>query len=197
MATPLNRRPLGTRQHLQQLIGNSPQKSRTPSASVKRARSPEPTGDALASQTSTKRVRATLAEPITTTLPDEERKDKEQRRQTREAVKNEFRVKYTRAFPSWVFYFDLDQLDPDTAALRSSLASRVTQLGAVCLYNLSLLDDNGLRSNSVLKTFFQTRLPIWSPIKQYLLKIPTQTRRMLANYVARSRVRGFRCLRVQ
>lgn len=134
MATALNRRPLGTRQHLQQVIGNSPQKSRTPSASVKRPRSPEP-----ASQTNAKRVKATLAEPVATTLPDEERKDKEQRRQAREAAKNEFRVKYTRAFPSWVFYFDLDQLDPDTAALRNSLASRVTQLGAVCPYNLSLL----------------------------------------------------------
>jgi regulatory subunit for Cdc7p protein kinase len=131
MATAFNRRPLGTRQHLQQLIGNSPQKSRTPSTAVKRPRSPEPTGDAP------KRVRATLAEPITTTLPDEERKDKEQRRQAREATKNEFRVKYTRAFPSWVFYFDLDQLDPDIAALRNSLVSRVTQLGAVCLYNRS------------------------------------------------------------
>lgn len=129
MATTLNRRPLGTRQHLQQLIGNSPQKSRTPSASVKRPRSPEPAGDASGSQTNSKRVRAALAEPAT--LLDEERKDKEQRRQAREAAKNEFRVKYTRAFPSWVFYFDLDQLDPDIAALRNSLASRVTQLGAV------------------------------------------------------------------
>lgn len=138
MATALNRRPLGTRQHLQQLIGNSPQKSRTPSASVKRPRSPEPAGDAPANQTNPKRVRATPAEPSATTLPDEERKDKEQRRQAREASKNEFRVKYTRAFPSWVFYFDLDQLDPDTAALRSSLVSRVTQLGAVCSYNLFL-----------------------------------------------------------
>lgn len=139
MATTLNRRPLGTRQHFQQLIGNSPQKSRTPSASVKRPRSPEPAGDALVGQTNTKRVRATLAEPTNTILPDEERKDKEQRRQAREASKNEFRVKYTRAFPSWVFYFDLDQLDPDVATLRNSLASRVTQLGAVCLYNISLL----------------------------------------------------------
>ena len=84
-------------------------------------------------QTNPKRVRATPAEPTTTTVPDEERKDKEQKRQTREAAKNEFRVKYTRAFPSWVFYFDLDQLDPDAAALRSLLASRVTQLGAVRL----------------------------------------------------------------
>jgi len=134
MATALNRRPLGTRQHLQQLIGNSPQKSRTPSA-PKRPRSPEPAGDVP------KRVRPTLAEPITTALPEEERKDKDQRRQAREVAKNEFRVKYTRAFPSWVFYFDLDQLDPDTAALRNSLVSRVAQLGAVCLCNL-FLDEN-------------------------------------------------------
>ena len=155
MAAALNRRPLGTRQHLQQLFGNSPQKSRTPSAPVKRPRSPEPAGDAP------KRVRSTLAEPSTTTLADEERKDKEQRRQAREATKNEFRIKYTRAFPSWVFYFDLDQLDPDTAALRNLLASRVTQLGAVCLFDIffsSMTIDHTLIS--VLKTFSQARSPI-------------------------------------
>lgn len=161
MATLLNRRPLGTRQHLQQLIGNSPLKSRTPSASSKRPRSPEPSGDALASQTNPKRVRATHADANGGTQPDEERKDKDHKRQAREAAKSEFRVKYTRAFPSWVFYFDLDQLDPDTAALRSSLASRVTQLGAVCLYNLSLpllmMIDCAPTSGS--KIFSQTKSP--------------------------------------
>ncbi|KAG9316526.1 Dfp1/Him1, central region-domain-containing protein [Chiua virens] len=130
MATTLNRRPLGTRQHLQQLAGNSPSKPRTPSTSFKRPRSPEPTGDVLAVPATSKRVKANLTESATTTLLDEERKDKEQRRQAREVAKNEFRIKYTRAFPSWVFYFDLDQLDPDAAALRSSLASRVIQLDA-------------------------------------------------------------------
>lgn len=155
MATTLNRRPLGTRQHLQQLIGNSPQKARTPTAPFKRPRSPEPAGD------TPKRVRATPTESTTTTLPDEERKDKEQRRQAREAAKSEFRIKYTRAFPSWVFYFDLDPLDPDAAALRNSLASRVTQLGAVRLYNLLFfLMTINHASTSTLKTFFQTRSPI-------------------------------------
>lgn len=138
MATALNRRPLGTRQH-QQAIGNSPQKSRTPSASAKRPRSPDCVADVFVSQTNPKRVRPALPEPTTTTLADEERKDKEQRRQAREAAKTEFRVKYTRAFPSWVFYFDLDQLDPDTATLRNSLASRVVQLGAVCSPHTTLL----------------------------------------------------------
>ncbi|KAF9244854.1 Dfp1/Him1, central region-domain-containing protein [Melanogaster broomeanus] len=130
MATSLNRRPLGTRQHLQQPFGRSPQKSRTPSASVKRPRSPEPAGDVLTTQTNPKRARATPTEPAPATVPDEERRDKEQRRQAREAAKNDFRIKYTRAFPSWVFYFDLDQLDPETAAVRNSLVSRVLHLGA-------------------------------------------------------------------
>ncbi|KAF9227473.1 hypothetical protein BS17DRAFT_775570 [Gyrodon lividus] len=130
MPTALNRRPLGTRQHLQQPFGHSPQKSRTESLSVKRPRSPEPAGDVFATQTNPKRVRATPAEPAPVTVPDEERRDKEQRRQAREAAKNEFRFKYTRAFPSWVFYFDLDQPDNETAALRNSLISRVHHLGA-------------------------------------------------------------------
>jgi len=51
----------------------------------------------------------------------------------RELQKADFRVKYTRAFPGWVFYFDLDLLDPESAALRSSLAARVTHLKAVWL----------------------------------------------------------------
>ncbi|KIJ18843.1 hypothetical protein PAXINDRAFT_109208 [Paxillus involutus ATCC 200175] len=130
MPTTLNRRPLGTRQHLQQPFGHSPKKSRTSSVSIKRPRSPEPAGDILTTQTNPKRVRATPTEAAPVPGADEERREKEQRRQARETARNEFRFKYTRAFPSWVFYFDLDQLDPETAALRNSLVSRVLHLGA-------------------------------------------------------------------
>ncbi|KIJ67678.1 hypothetical protein HYDPIDRAFT_37299 [Hydnomerulius pinastri MD-312] len=130
MATTLNRRPLSTRQHLLQPFGNSPQKSRTSSVSVKRPRSPEPAGDVFTAPANPKRVRPTPPEPGPATAQDEERRDKEQRRQAREAAKNEFRIKYTRAFPSWAFYFDLDQLDPESEALRNSLVARVSHLGA-------------------------------------------------------------------
>ena len=49
----------------------------------------------------------------------------------REAQKEEFRIKYTRAFPSWVFYFDLDLLDPDSGSVREYLEAKVCQLGGV------------------------------------------------------------------
>lgn len=125
------RRPLSARQ--QELpFGFSSQKlpGRLP-ASVKRPRSPEPNTDVVPTQANPKRVKAVNVDSSTLATPDsKERRDKEQRRLLREATKNEFRVKYTRAFPSFVFYFDLDQLDSQSSAFRSSLMARVTFLGA-------------------------------------------------------------------
>ncbi|KAL4074024.1 Dfp1/Him1, central region-domain-containing protein [Scleroderma yunnanense] len=124
----LTRRPLTTRQ--QELpFGLSPQK--LPTRPVKRPRSPDAAGHAAPTPASSKRVKSISVEPTTLVAPnDDERRDKDQRRVAREAAKNEFRIKYTRAFPSFAFYFDLDQLDPQSAALRSSLVARVVQLGA-------------------------------------------------------------------
>lgn len=100
---------------------------------MKRPRSPDAPGHVVLTPSHSKRVKSVSAE--STTLAgqnDEERRDKDQRRLAREAAKNEFRTKYTRAFPSFIFYFDLDQLDPQSATLRASLVARVVQLGAVC-----------------------------------------------------------------
>ncbi|KAG6332701.1 hypothetical protein ID866_6392 [Astraeus odoratus] len=129
MATS-TRRPLSTRQR-DILCGPSPQKvaSRTQS-STKRPRSPESAGDGF-TLTQWKRVKAVPpGSTISTIINDEERMEKEQKRLAREMAKNEFRFKYTRAFPTFVFYFDLDQLDLQSATLRNSLVARVTQLGA-------------------------------------------------------------------
>ncbi|KAI6046191.1 Dfp1/Him1, central region-domain-containing protein [Pisolithus marmoratus] len=125
------RRPLSARQ--QELAsGHSPQKlPGRPLPPVKRARSPETSVDTVLTQANPKRVKAINADSPTLATPNnKERRDKEQRKLLREATKNEFRVKYTRAFPSFVFYFDLDQLDSQSSAFRSSLAARVTFLGA-------------------------------------------------------------------
>lgn len=54
--------------------------------------------------------------------------EKDARRAQREAQKEEFRVKYTKAFPGFNFYFDLDDQDP---ALRNRLEGGVASLGAV------------------------------------------------------------------
>ena len=64
-------------------------------------------------------------------IHEETRKEKEKRRADRE---HEFKVKYTRAFPSFVFYFDIDPLNSELHALRTNLEKRVTHMGAVSVW---------------------------------------------------------------
>lgn len=99
---------------------------RTVSGASKRARSPDGAGDLTS-----KRAKGGPLSPNTLAIREEERKERERRKMEREAQKEEFRVKYTRAFPTWVFYFDLDLLDPDSASAREYLEGKVTQLGGV------------------------------------------------------------------
>ncbi|OJA14498.1 hypothetical protein AZE42_04452 [Rhizopogon vesiculosus] len=123
-----SRRPLSTRTlPLQVPPSMSPSKPITRSSQlVKRPRSPDLTGDLTEHQSIVKRVRAAPAEAT----HGEDHRDRDRRRVERELQKADFRVKYTRAFPGWVFYFDLDLLDPESASLRSSLAARVLHLKA-------------------------------------------------------------------
>ncbi|KAL4248458.1 DNA Replication Regulatory Kinase Subunit [Abortiporus biennis] len=96
---------------------SSMQSSARRQSSAKRARSPEPHADDS--------QQAKRPKPVDTR--EETRKEKERKRAERE---REFRVKYTRAFPNWVFYFDFDDLNVDNIALRESLTDGVTSLGA-------------------------------------------------------------------
>jgi regulatory subunit for Cdc7p protein kinase len=130
MAVP-NRRALTTRSLRPHAFpGISPQKvMRVASGSTKRPRSPDQLGE---HQATPKRVKA-VPSPSCQLNRDEDRKGREQRRAEREAQKTEFRVKYTRAFPTWVFYFDLDIIVPENAATRRSLETKVSSLGAVRL----------------------------------------------------------------
>jgi regulatory subunit for Cdc7p protein kinase len=61
---------------------------------------------------------------------DIERRDKDRRRAEREAQKEEFRVKYRKAFPSWVFYFNFDVVDANEEDVKA-LQNRVLSLGGV------------------------------------------------------------------
>jgi hypothetical protein len=116
---------------------NSPLKAtRVVSTSTKRPRSPELPGELHVNQTSPKRAKAAQPSPSRITRREEDRKNREQRKTEREAQKAEFRVKYTRAFPSFVFHFDLDTLDPESAATRRNLEAKVISLGAVCFMYL-------------------------------------------------------------
>lgn len=126
MAT-VARRPLAPRAFPVQLpVGVSPLRTTKAThvmATIKRPRSPDvfdaPTRTGVSTNKRPKCVTAT---------PEQERKDREKRKAERDAQKEEFRVKYTRAFPSWTFYFDT----PDSEKER--LAARVEQLDAVsCL----------------------------------------------------------------
>ncbi|KAK0461411.1 Dfp1/Him1, central region-domain-containing protein [Desarmillaria tabescens] len=57
-------------------------------------------------------------------------KDKERRHTERAQKDKEFKDKYSRAFPTFTFHFDLSHLEPDTG-LRKSLEARIVQLGGV------------------------------------------------------------------
>ncbi|KAG5653616.1 hypothetical protein H0H81_011842 [Sphagnurus paluster] len=106
MAT-LNRRPLTNRSHQSTLSPVKPQRT----ASTKRPRSPEPPVDPLVSRPSFKRVKATDPSPAPKT---KEKQSKDARKLLeREQQKAEFKEKYTRAFPNFIFYFDELNIPPD------------------------------------------------------------------------------------
>ncbi|OBZ68327.1 Hsk1-interacting molecule 1, partial [Grifola frondosa] len=94
---------------------------RTPGS--KRPHSPDPAVDERLPQ-SAKRLKSN---PAPTMSREELRKERGRKRAERE---EEFRIKYSRAFPNWTFYFDMDTANPEVAALRTKLEKRVSQMGA-------------------------------------------------------------------
>ncbi|TFY64667.1 hypothetical protein EVJ58_g2471 [Rhodofomes roseus] len=148
--------------------------SRKASTSSKRARSPDPNKDDESSQ-SMKRLKAVAAPqppaPPTREDPREEaRKEKERKRIERE---EEFRIKYTRAFPNWTFHFDLDTLSPDVAALKDNLERRLRHMGAAVedffskdITHLITFDAEGSeKENSNQPSTSATTSLLLSPIK--------------------------------
>ncbi|KAI5121958.1 hypothetical protein M0805_002029 [Coniferiporia weirii] len=109
------RQPLAPRAMPQLPMTIAPAAS-TKASVLKRPRSPE------LHNTATTHDLAVMKRHKTTSAMTKENVDKERRRVEREALKEEFRVKYTKAFPSWTFYFDT------TDAERDLLVPRVLQL---------------------------------------------------------------------
>ena len=171
MAT-LTRRPLeGNRRSLPLLMSAGSPLTRLPtrsfSSTTKRPRSPDP----LDSQPSlgAKRPKPVPPSPsYTTATQEDDPKLKERKRAEREAQKEEFRVKYTRAFPKFSFYlhWDVSEGDPDA---RERLQARIHHMDSVgtvltalglmltswCLYQR--VEDFFSKDNI---THFITNLPI-------------------------------------
>lgn len=120
---------------------------------LKRPRSPEPHNSTAIHEL------APIKRHRTQSALTKENVDKAQRRAEREARENDFRLKYTKAFPSWTFYFDTTDAD------RESLAARVLQLNGVRLDSLALrillLTSGGVVS--ALPSSSRSRLHISSP----------------------------------
>lgn len=106
------------------------QRSTGMQATNKRPRSPDGGETAHAGF---KRVKSqpsvlTIATPNTTNKQEiKERRDKLRQKEERQRAKEEFVAKYTKAFPSFVFYFD-----ERDCGNRQQAESRVLSLGAVC-----------------------------------------------------------------
>ncbi len=129
MAT-LTRRPLEGKRSLPQLMSTGSPLSRLStrsfSSATKRPRSPDALLD---SQQSLNAKRPKPVSPSPSIIPALQ----ERRRAEREAQKEEFRIKYTRAFPKFSFYlhWDVSEGDPDA---RERLHSRINYMDAVRLY---------------------------------------------------------------
>ncbi|KAI0342039.1 hypothetical protein BDW22DRAFT_1484911 [Trametopsis cervina] len=101
------------------------------SSSAKRARSPDP-GEGLV----VKRSKALIESSRQAVAARDEirrkeyKEPKEERDRRRIEREEEFRIKYTRAFPNWVFYFDLDADAPETAAVRKEMEKMVHTMGS-------------------------------------------------------------------
>ena len=138
------RRPLGSRSLPHHANGTSaidllkPAKVLSNIAiTVKRPRSPDAREDH--SILAAKRTKCVNGIANTVVNAQDDCHEKEKRKASRDAQKEEFRVKYSKAFPSWTFYFDTSDEE------KSDLAARVLQLNGVCadhpsgIANMSLI----------------------------------------------------------
>jgi regulatory subunit for Cdc7p protein kinase len=109
--------------------------TRSLSSAAKRPRSPDALLDTQQSLNA-KRPKPVAPSPSVILAPQEdESKLKERKRAEREAQKEEFRIKYTRAFPKFSFYLHWDVSDGDPDA-RERLQARINYMDSVCLYFL-------------------------------------------------------------
>ena len=136
------RNPLATRPQLHDTgMSISPCRStlRKPST-AKRALSPEPAADGR--DHSSKRVRTSVSRapvveesptPAAAARAEEKRERAKQKAKDRLDREEDFKNKYSRAFPNWTFYFDFDLDNPETVSTRNHLEKRLNYMGAVSI----------------------------------------------------------------
>lgn len=104
--------------------------TRTACGISKRSRSPDPVHDSRGKRP--KGVPLSPApshtQPAGPARDDGRTQDKEEKRALREAQREEFRIKYRKAFPSWVFHFDADLI---ANPVSEELQADIEYLGAV------------------------------------------------------------------
>lgn len=136
-------------------------------ANLKRPRSPEPHATRAVGEASLKRSKASAPAKEKEKETTERAREK---RSTRAAQDDEFKAKYTKAFPSWSFYFDVSDHEI------SDLEQRVAALGGVRRLNLvSLVRSDVPPSKS--PTSSRTKLPILSLTNPYQRRKAIRTRR--------------------
>ncbi|KAH9942302.1 Dfp1/Him1, central region-domain-containing protein [Epithele typhae] len=104
------------------------------SSALKRPLSPEPAAEDYdqslkRAKTSTSRFVVVDESPLPAAAARAEVKRERERQKDKERMVREetFKAKYSRAFPSWTFYFDFDSNTPETAAIRSQLEKRKSE----------------------------------------------------------------------
>lgn len=146
MAT-LNRRPLANRS----TQACSPLRSMRVASGSKRARSPDPFDTSTHNQTS-KRVKSINPPPAISNRNS----TRDKKHVEREQQKAEFRDKYTRAFPGFIFCFDEQSLG---AGASEGYRAKIELLGAVrAAYSLKFSHNSNILRKSM--AFSQRKLPI-------------------------------------
>ncbi|TFK44599.1 Dfp1/Him1, central region-domain-containing protein [Crucibulum laeve] len=122
--TTLQRRPLVNRPQTTTSVPAAINSSRSVSASFKRPRSPDHV-EPSAPRPISKRPRSSVSSQVACATRDV---GKERRHAEREQQNAEFKEKYTRAFPSWTFYFDSENIDTEDSTIYM-LEKRIEHLG--------------------------------------------------------------------
>jgi regulatory subunit for Cdc7p protein kinase len=133
----LTRRPLEGKRSIPQLMSTgsplSRLSTRSLSSTAKRPRSPDAFLDSQQSLNAKRPKPVSPSPSIISALQEEESKSKERKRVEREAQREEFRAKYTRAFLKFSFYLHWDVSEGDLDA-RERLHARINYMDAVRLY---------------------------------------------------------------